>query len=50
MELQQFAQAFSEFDNVLITDDKGCAIFYDLADLNILLEIGLTPDEFFTAQ
>ncbi len=47
MELQQFAQAFSEFDNVLITDDKGCAIFYDLADLNILLEIGLTPDEFF---
>ncbi|MFJ7669711.1 sigma 54-interacting transcriptional regulator [Lysinibacillus sp. NPDC097195] len=47
MALQQFAQALSEFDNVLITDEKGCAIFYDLADLNILLEIGLTPDEFF---
>jgi arginine utilization regulatory protein len=47
MDLQHFAQALSEFDNVLITDDKGCAIFYDLADLNILLEIGLTPDEFF---
>ena len=44
---QQFAKALQEFDNVLITDDKGCAIFYDLADLNILLEIGLTPDEFF---
>lgn len=47
MDLQQFAQALNEFDNVLITDDQGCAIFYDLADLNILLEIGLTPDEFF---
>ncbi len=47
MDLQQFAQALNEFDNVLITDDKGCAIFYDLADLNILMEIGLTPDEFF---
>lgn len=44
---QLFAQALQKFDNVLITDDKGCAIFYDLADLNILLEIGLTPDEFF---
>ena len=31
----------------MFTDDKGCAIFYDLADLNILLAIGLTPDEFF---
>ena len=47
MALHQFAQALKEFDNVLITDEKGCAIFYDLADLNILLEIGLTPDEFF---
>lgn len=47
MDLQQFAQALNEFDNVLITDDKGCAIFYDLPDLNILMEIGLTPDEFF---
>lgn len=47
MDLHHFAHALSEFDNVLITDDKGCAIFYDLADLNILLEIGLTPDEFF---
>ncbi len=47
MDLHHFAHTLSEFDNVLITDDKGCAIFYDLADLNILLEIGLTPDEFF---
>lgn len=47
MVLHQFTQALREFDNVLITDEKGCAIFYDLADLNILLEIGLTPDEFF---
>ncbi|MFJ7922545.1 hypothetical protein ACIQ6U_22840 [Lysinibacillus fusiformis] len=47
MDLQLFAQALNEFDNVLITDDKGCAIFYDLADLNILMEVGLTPDEFF---
>lgn len=47
MALHPFAQALREFDNVLITDEKGCAIFYDLADLNILLEIGLTPEEFF---
>ncbi len=47
MDLQQFAQALNEFDNVLITDDKGCAIFYDLPDLNILMEICLTSDEFF---
>lgn len=31
MDLQQFTQALNEFDNDLTTDDKGCAIFYDLA-------------------
>lgn len=44
---QLFANTLQDFDNVLITDDQGCPIFYDLADLNILVEIGLTPDEFF---
>lgn len=44
---QLVANKIQEFDNVLITDNQGYAIFYDLADLNILVEIGLTPDEFF---
>jgi len=27
MDLQQFAEALNEFDNVLISDAKGCAIY-----------------------
>ncbi|MCP8968287.1 sigma-54 interaction domain-containing protein [Ectobacillus ponti] len=35
-----------EYENVLVTDQHGTIIFYDLADLNVLKEIGLRPEEF----
>lgn len=35
-----------EYDNVLITDNQGIILFYDLADLNVLKEIGVRPEEF----
>lgn len=37
---------FADYDNVLITDDNGVIIFYDFADLKVLKEIGLRPEEF----
>ncbi|MFJ7826472.1 hypothetical protein [Psychrobacillus sp. NPDC096623] len=36
----------SEYDNVLVVDENGTTIFYDLADLHILKQIGLKPEEF----
>ncbi|MED4692605.1 hypothetical protein [Peribacillus frigoritolerans] len=36
----------SDFDNVLVVDDKGMIIFYDMADLNVLMELGIRPEEF----
>ncbi|KQL35896.1 sigma-54-dependent Fis family transcriptional regulator [Psychrobacillus sp. FJAT-21963] len=36
----------SDYDNVLIVDENGITIFYDLADLNILKQLGLRPEEF----
>jgi arginine utilization regulatory protein len=36
----------SDFDNVLVVDDKGIIIFYDMADLNVLIELGIRPEEF----
>lgn len=35
-----------EYDNVLVVDQNGITIFYDLADLHILKHIGLKPEEF----
>lgn len=36
----------SDYDNVLIVDENGMIIFYDLADLHSLRELGLRPEEF----
>ncbi|TQR20608.1 sigma-54 interaction domain-containing protein [Psychrobacillus vulpis] len=36
----------SDYDNVLIVDANGNTIFYDVADLHILKQIGLKPEEF----
>jgi arginine utilization regulatory protein len=36
----------SDYDNVLIVDENGIIIFYDLADLHSLKELGLRPEEF----
>ena len=36
----------TDYDNVLIVDANGITIFYDLADLNILQQLGLMPEEF----
>ncbi|MCQ6281232.1 sigma-54-dependent Fis family transcriptional regulator [Bacillus sp. EB600] len=35
-----------DYDNILVVDEKGIIIFFDLADLNVLREIGLRPEEF----
>ncbi|MGF6949509.1 arginine utilization regulatory protein [Neobacillus sp. B4I6] len=39
-------QQLTDYDNVLVVDEKGIIIFNDLADLNVLKEIGLRPEEF----
>lgn len=36
----------ADYDNILITDDQGRIIFYDLADLNVLRVLGYRPEEF----
>lgn len=36
----------SEYDNILVVDENGIIIFYDLADLNVLKELGQRPEEF----
>ncbi|MEK4029508.1 sigma 54-interacting transcriptional regulator [Pseudobacillus sp. FSL P4-0506] len=36
----------SDFDNVLVVDANGNVIFYDMADLNILKELHLRPENF----
>ncbi|WP_338453383.1 sigma 54-interacting transcriptional regulator [Niallia oryzisoli] len=38
-------QHLSEYDNVLVADKDGMIIFYELADLYVLREIGLRPEE-----
>ncbi|MBT2729983.1 sigma 54-interacting transcriptional regulator [Bacillus sp. ISL-75] len=39
-------QQLTDYDNVLVVDENGIIIFNDLADLNVLKEIGLRPEEF----
>lgn len=36
----------SDYDNVLVVDDKGKILFYDMADLNVLKELGIRPEDF----
>lgn len=36
----------SDYDNILITDEKGKIIFYDLADLKVLKVLGFRPEDF----
>lgn len=45
MDLDKFKK-LSDYDNILITDEEGTIIFYDLADLNVLRELGVRPEEF----
>ncbi|MEH7548062.1 hypothetical protein [Neobacillus vireti] len=33
-----------DYDNILVADKEGIIIFFDLADLNVLREIGLRPE------
>ncbi|OIK07985.1 hypothetical protein BIV60_26840 [Bacillus sp. MUM 116] len=35
-----------DYDNILVTDENGTVIFYDMADLKVLNDIGLRPEEF----
>lgn len=37
----------ADYDNVLVTDEQGNIVFYDLADMNVLQQMGVTPDDFF---
>ncbi|GHH99058.1 sigma-54-dependent Fis family transcriptional regulator [Neobacillus kokaensis] len=36
----------SDFDNILIADENGVILFFDLADLKVLKEISVRPEEF----
>lgn len=36
----------SDFDNVLVVDEFGKTLYYDLADLNVLAKLGHRPEEF----
>lgn len=45
MNLENFKH-LSDFDDILITDEKGMILFYDLADLKVLSEMGVRPEEF----
>ncbi|UOF92741.1 sigma 54-interacting transcriptional regulator [Fodinisporobacter ferrooxydans] len=36
----------SAYDNILVTDGHGVIVFYDMADLNVLKELGTRPEEF----
>lgn len=45
MELENF-KSLSDYDNILVTDESGRIIFYDLADLNVLKLLGYRPEEF----
>lgn len=42
----RYYKQLSDFDNILVTDENGIVIFYDLADLNVLKELGQRPEEF----
>ncbi|MBU3145137.1 sigma-54-dependent Fis family transcriptional regulator [Clostridium sp. CF012] len=36
----------NDFENILITDEKGVVIFYDAANLEIIKALALSPDKF----
>jgi arginine utilization regulatory protein len=36
----------SDYDNILVADEKGNIVFYDLADLNVLNALGQRPEKF----
>ncbi|WP_171046371.1 sigma-54 interaction domain-containing protein [Lentibacillus cibarius] len=36
----------ADYDNILVVDKEGKTLFYDLADLNVLSELGQRPEEF----
>lgn len=36
----------TDFDNILVVDEHGVIIFYDVVDLNVLMKMGLRPEEF----
>lgn len=44
-ELERFSH-IDEFDNVLVADENGTVIYYDIADLAIVADIGLRPEDF----
>jgi arginine utilization regulatory protein len=45
MHLREFTH-LSDFDNILIVDKNGNVIFYEFADLKVLRELGLRPENF----
>ncbi|MCG3086606.1 sigma-54 interaction domain-containing protein [Sporosarcina cyprini] len=44
-DLEKFKR-LSDFDNVLVVDNKGKTLYYDLADLNVLSKLGHRPEDF----
>ncbi|MEC1524963.1 sigma 54-interacting transcriptional regulator [Neobacillus niacini] len=43
--IENFKQ-LTDFDNILVCDEHGVIIFYDVVDLNVLKQIGLRPEDF----
>ncbi|MGK7379634.1 sigma-54 interaction domain-containing protein [Planococcus sp. 1R117A] len=44
-ELDNFDR-LADFDNVLVVDEDGKTLYYDLADLNVLAKLGHRPEDF----
>ncbi|MBB4826690.1 arginine utilization regulatory protein [Sporosarcina luteola] len=44
-DLENFRR-LADFDNVLVVDEKGTTLYYDLADLNVLSKLGHRPEDF----
>lgn len=45
IDLEEFKH-LADFDNILVVDESGKTLFYDLADINILSELGHRPEDF----
>jgi arginine utilization regulatory protein len=42
----EYFKQLTDFDNILVVDEHGVIIFYDVVDLNVLVQMGLRPEEF----
>ncbi|SDH76907.1 arginine utilization regulatory protein [Alteribacillus persepolensis] len=39
-------EQLADYDNILVVDKNGFIMFYDTADLNVLMQLGVRPEEF----